>query len=89
MLPKPTPREHRGHVENRVLGTAPVTRVLGAERLIGFKQRKRGESECVRHARAPESIELAFEDQRVGGRLIAIPAASHIELIDAEWAGRS
>ena len=55
--------------------TAPAARIGRAQHLVGLEQRQQSEAERVLHARAPEAVELAAEDaQRVGGRLIAIPA---------------
>ena len=53
--------------------------------LVGLEQRQYGEAEGVLHARSPVAVELAAEDaQGVGGGLIAIPAESDVEQVDAE-----
>src|SRR5439155_10682602 len=60
LLAEATPGEHGRHIEDRVLRAAAVTRILSAQRLIGFEERQDRRTERVLHARSPEATELAL-----------------------------
>src|SRR5215471_15766490 len=56
-----------------------------ADRLICLEQRHESEPKRILHAWTPERVELALEDaQRVADSLVAVPAQSYIQKVDAE-----
>ena len=79
------PLQHCGHVQDRVLSAATSARVLGTHGLVRLEKCQHREAEGILHARSPVAVELPPKDaQRVGGGLIAVPAQSDVQQVDAK-----